>query len=276
MTRADTAFIGFYGVDPQYQGLGIGRELWARSLGRLSENLNVGLYGVPEMVSKYKSAGFVVEDSISMVVFESERGKGDQLKIDILRDLDTLTSFDCSLQVVDSKTEEKLIKKLIQYDSSIQGYPRDRLLRKYLLNDDAPLTLAIVKDHRLTPSQEGAPSSCTLSEAQRITSDEDDFEILGFGCIRGDNNLGGMIGPIYANSNQICEILLKNLLLRYKLEPEYIYSVMPLTSNSFAVELLKTLGFREIEQCSRLFTKFVPSAPYSKVFYVHSPNFSLF
>lgn len=252
ITRPDTAFIGFYGVDPPYQGLGVGRELWAKTLGRLEPSLNVGLHGVPEMVEKYKSAGFVVEDPASMLVYTSESGRADQLKLETLKDIDQLNDCQCSLEIIKGNLSEQLFNAIVSYDQRVQGYSRKGLLRNFLFGDRAPLTIVIVKNNN------------------------DGLEILGYGCIRRDNNSGGMVGPLYANSDDICEIILKNLLSRFRLTQDQIYSFMPLSSNAQAIKILQKLGVQEIERCSRLFTKFVPTAPYSNIYYMHSPNFSLF
>lgn len=344
MTRSDTAFMGFYAIEPRYQKAGIGRELWARTVGRLDPSMNIGLYGVPTMSEKYKKSGFVLEDSIRMLIFESKPNEEDKLKFNELKDIDEFQC--CHIEIIDSNSSELLFKKLIDYDHSVQKFSREKILTYYLRGNDVPLTLAIVRDlnkskscshpacdqHHTSsvnerkssccakPSQESIVEDETLStttksslsispqpsqlhtgstminssndhssstdaisstttreQSHQTTADNNcGYEILGYGSIRIDNNSGGIIGPIYADSSDLCEVLLKNLIHRFDLKKGSIYSVMALSSNKQACKILTKSGLQEIEQCSRMFTKFVPAASLSKVYYVHSPNFTLF
>lgn len=356
MTRPDTAFVGFYAVDPDYQHIGIGRELWSRTLKRLDPATNVGLYGVPAMAEKYKKTGFLLEDATRMLIYESEAGAEQRLNLSLLKDIDELSG--CRLVVIDGNTSETLFKRLVDYDHSVQKFSRNRLLRHYLKGSDVPLTVAILcaggklsahsacdQHHHIgerkssccaKPSQESiiedealsttTNSSLSISANARASSppplsnigelppkssspidipsvagstcpghiaagaaqqdsaaanaaqqaSNDDYEVLGYGCIRYDNNSGGIIGPVYADSSDLCEVILKNLMQRFKLKEGSIYSVMALSSNKQACKILSKVGLIEREQCSRMFTKFVPAASFSKIYFVHSPNFTLF
>lgn len=344
-TRSDTAFLGFYAVHPNYQRIGIGKELWSETLSRFDSTINIGLNGVPTMSEKYKKSGFIFEDTIRMIVYES-LPKGEQpYPTHLLKSLDELMG--CRLVVIDGETDELMFKKLVEYDYSVQKFSREKLLRLYLKGDSVPLTLAIVKDHsrskfasdqttvggQVHPVSERKMSCCakpsevsiiedealstniksslsisssnlcnlplrssspidipsiissavipnqsqeTVVHSSSIDLDLGGCEILGYGCIRLDNNSGGMIGPIYADSGDICEVLLRNLMERFNLQDGHIFSIMALSSNKQASKSLTKIGFNEIEQCSRMFTKFIPAASYSKIYYVHSPNFTLF
>lgn len=357
MTRHDTAFMGFYAVEPEYQGIGIGRELWLKCLKRLEPSVNVGLYGVPAMTEKYKKSGFQLEDSIRMLIYESEPNKESDLNKESLKSLEEIATFGASLELeeITSETSELKLRKLIEYDQSVHRYSREKLLKLYLAGKDIPITIAIVRrannnnrrsanqDQQDDSHQQSAPapapvshqgerkSSCcakpsqaaiiedeTLSTTvkgslsiskssnlgelqprcsspidipsictgqassnaacpspQNSNSGQDELEILGYGCIRADNNSGGIIGPIYAETSDLCEVILSQLLKRFQLPPGKIYSVMALSSNKQASKILLKLGLREIDQCTRMFTKFIPTATFSKIYYVHSPNFTL-
>lgn len=257
--NGETAFIGFYAVEPMYQKLGIGRELWSKTVGNLDENLNKGLYGVPEMVEKYKQSGFVKEDSISMLVYETEP---DILKADLKLDsLCTLSQLDSEGQLKleilngqkigddDHNDQKNLFENLVSFDARVNGFSREQLLKEYLIGNDIPLTVIV-----------SGPNN----------------SIHGYGIIRKDNNLGGIIGPIYANNQQVCEIILHELIDKFALIGGKIFTVMPLTSNQQAVEILKRIGFVEKHECSRLFTKYIPVADMARIFFIHSPNFTLF
>lgn len=283
LARPDTAFMGFYAVEPQFQGLGVGRELWAKTSERLAE-FNVGLYGVPMMSDKYKKTGFKLEDSIRMLIFESEPGQVMQLdRLKSLKDLSN--SNNITLELVESHCET-LIDKLIQYDAAVNKCRRELLLRNYLSPAEAhragaPLTLALVYNRQPTGGDstdenlinERVRESLTISQP---ASDTREKQLLGYACIRADNTSGAMIGPIYADSPDLCEVLLRSLLERFPLPAVGKYSAMSLTSNPSASEILQRLGLCEMDQCSRMFTKFVPDAQAVKIFYVHSPNFTLF
>lgn len=335
--------MGFYAVEPEYQGLGVGRELWARTTGRLDASTNLGLYGVPGMSTKYKKSGFAIEDTIRMLIYESARDTNCPVTTDGLKDIDELLG--CRLVTINSDTDEIIFQKLLDYDQSVQKHSREHLLRLYLRTGNAPLTIAILRDstdsgvvrsdHSGQPQHapERKSSCCARPNQESIFEDETlktgarrsssvvggstnsaellvpratspidipalnacaqsqnhtqdmyanwftearGLEILGYGCIRLDNNAGGMIGPIYADSSELCEVILRNLIDRFHLRPGGVYSVMALSSNKNACKILNKIGLNEMDQCSRMFTKFVPTASFSKIFYVHSPNFSLF
>lgn len=339
ITRSDTAFMGFYAVEPKFQGMGIGRELWAKTTSRLGGSTNVGLYGVPAMSDKYNKSGFKVEDSIRMLIYESAPmdDSGELLNLDHLKDLSELTIDDNSkyrLELIDANTSEEMFNKLIEFDARVNSFSRDKLLKNYLWSSDVPLTFVIVqvKDSSLQvnkqhqqqqqhqqsspgerkssccakPTQESIIEDETLStnlrsslsiSATNVVGDEarlgssgsrpiepssatapvnGTVEIVGYGCIRHDNTSGGILGPIYAESSDICQVILKNLLKHFKLTPGGKYSVMALSSNQEACRLLERVGLIEMDQCSRMFTRFVPTANYAKIYYVHSPNFTLF
>lgn len=331
MNGHDSAFMGFYGVEPQYQGLGIGRELWAKTVARFGASTNVGLYGVPGMSEKYRKSGFILEDSLQMLIFESERGAGNELNIGALKDINQLPISGLRLELIDSRTNESIFNKLIEFDRSVQRFSREKLLRNYLKAEIAPLTYAIVKDHNYSrrnqlnlaagerksfccakPSQESImenetlrtnlKSNLSISNSEEVAfrssapidipspvnspqvtgldhadaSNGTDYEILGYGCIRPDNNAGLIVGPIYADSSDLCEVLLRNLIVGSELQPEGIYSIMALSSNKRACKILTKLGLVQMDQCSRMFTQFAPSASFSKIYFVHSPNFTLF
>lgn len=277
--------MGFYAVEPQYQGLGIGRELWAKTTERLVD-FNVGLYGVPMMSDKYKKTGFKIEDSIRMLIFESEPGQ--VMHLDEIKSLNDPSlqgdATNITLELVDSDCEI-LIDKLIDYDANVNKCKRELLLRNYLSPGEShkagvPITLALMDSQQTDEDvvdeniiHERVRESLTISPTRCAAKTG---QVVGYGCIRADNTNGAMIGPIYANSSDLCEVLLRSLLERFSLPADGKYSAMSLTSNPSASEILQRLGLREMDQCSRMFTKFVPDAQADKIFYVHSPNFTLF
>jgi hypothetical protein len=319
--------MGFYAVDPKYQGIGVGRELWAKTVARLDSSIhNIGLCGVPSMSDKYKKSGFKIEDSTRMLIFESKPDK--RLSIDQLKRTDDLvvgsngnSSGDRSkIELFDNGqlSELGLIGKLIEYDEKVHGHSRDRLLRNYLFEaNEVPLAVALVSSNTSkTPTKRGqtkdeaerkhsycsnqpddranneetlsssAKSSLSISDMmsaqnmagarQELVSQKQAAQILGYGCIRHDNTGGAMVGPLYAKSDDYCEVILRELVDRFAISPGGKYSLMSLTSNPQADKLLRRIGLVQMDQCSRMFTQFIPEASLDQIYYVHSPNFTLF
>lgn len=56
----DFAFVGFYIVEPEYRGRGIGREIWTGALDRHGHR-NVGLDGVVAQIENYRRSGFAID-----------------------------------------------------------------------------------------------------------------------------------------------------------------------------------------------------------------------
>lgn len=347
MTREDTAFMGFYAVDPRYQGIGVGRELWSKTVSRLDDTKNIGLYGVPAMSEKYKKSGFKVEDPIRMLIYESyyeSRGDEDVQTKHVVYPERLMDLHNSNLEVFRTpkskwlvisdqlKTanfnEENLFNRLIEYDQAVNRFSRRKLLENYLLGDEVPLVAVMLKSTMQSDSTAcvigasgGAADEAASTEAGEqfqgqhccgqlkdysqsadkpdeettlssniesnltisstdtsccSTNDEAVYQILGYGCIRDDNTGGAMIGPLYADSDIYCEIILRQLIEKFPLRSGGKYSVMSLTSNSSAAQVLEKIGLRQIDQCSRMFTKFVPEASLSHIYFVHSPNFTLF
>lgn len=318
MTSQDTAFMGFYAVAPKYQGKGIGRELWSHTVARLSKpNHNIGLYGVPAMTEKYNKSGFKMEDSIRMLIFESQPGqvlntgelkclKDVQENCDYCNDLIVVKLGGSKPQKLTKEHVIQFVDELIQYDAEVNKFCRKDLLRNYLINaSETPLTISIVKIERTLKKEEkvasaiigdeqsdvdeglseNVKSSLKISSGSRWPSEhKPDVEsestyksiVVGYGCIRHDNTGGAMIGPLYAQSSDLCEVILRQLIEDFDMKPGGKYSVMSLTSNEKAEKIMKQIGLQEMDQCSRLFTKFIPKASFEQIYYVHSPNFSLF
>jgi len=348
MTRDDTAFMGFYAVKPGFQGLGIGRALWATTKNRLDESKNIGLYGVPSMSSKYKKSGFKIEDCIRMVIYESgfsSNEEGERKHKIYPERLGSLELIDPKLSIIiGSKTgwriigqrpilealnERALFEKMVEFDATVNNFSRRDLLSNYLLGKVKPITIVIVvpkskqkldsplgdkpsqmvgggphgeeagahkcQEHSCCEAQQqtletsGAKTSEHLGENLSVgversltisapdgTSGGDEFRVVGYGCVKDDNTGGGMIGPLYAESDEYYELILQQLIESFPLKAGGKFSVMSLTSNWNAGKILEKIGFREIDQCSRMFTKFVPQASLSHVYFVHSPNFTLF
>lgn len=294
MARPDTAFMGFYAVRPKYQKHGVGKKLWSQTTSRLNQtNINIGLYGVDEMYDKYKRGGFDINDPARLCIFERDLK---QLDLDTLRE--SLDGY--RTEKFDHNSSEEQFKKLVEYDRAILHYSREKLLRLYLKTNDCPLTIMAIKEGQTNNTDQSATTynrvasieeqeevlACCKSTNELSVSDDpkrkDNINettiatISGYGCIRADNTGGCMIGPIYAESSDIAELLTRKLIENYNLPLTNNVLIMSLTTNKQALNIITKAGFHEAEQCGRLFTKFIPSINYSKVYSIHSPNFTLF
>ena len=105
----ETAFIGLYGVDPQYQKLGIGMSMWRKIMEHVGDR-NAGLYAVPEHLAMYRDkAGFKWRDNKQLYIYES----------DTVRTRDLVKSLD-GIHV--DKIDDSLLERVVQYDEHVHRY----------------------------------------------------------------------------------------------------------------------------------------------------------
>lgn len=266
IVRQDTAMVGFYAVKHEFQGRGIGKDLWYKTLSRFDNyTFNLSLFAVPKMVKAYSKLGFTITDNISMCVLEREcleENEDGWETIEEQPDIYVKNNSDSyNINFIYSKCENKeLIDKICNFDTNITGQLRKRFYEYYLRN-----VMSINKDEQ----EDTIPLTVVITD--------DSTNVVAYGCRRNDNTGGATLGPIYANSNELCQMLIVNLLKGYKLRKGTLLSAMTLTCTPYARDLLvEKYSFKEIDRCPRLFTKFVPEADLCKIFCLFSPNFSLF
>lgn len=266
MTTHKTAFLGVYVVDERFQGLGIGKRLFAKCVDpNGSARVNCGLCAVPEKFRIYRDkAHFTVEEGVSIVVYE---GKPRHLK-KWMQNVSEDNEIHLERLVYDDPNEG-LIRKIIDFDTTVHLDIRDRLLRKTFCKDGVITTAAI---------------------------DSNTGEVIGYGCC--SSNIGRlsmiemrnllthlpfavgqtMFGPLYANSDAIAAQLLRDLMdceiseMSIQMGAE---AFMVTTDNRPQVMSLVggQIGLPEVTRCAKLYTRFVPPFNYSKLYLCHTPDF---
>lgn len=281
----DSAFLGFYAVDPKYRSLGIGKILWSKSLERFKDTeINIGLYAVPDMLSKYQNNGFPILDEYKMVIYELRlNSDGQQLRTnyssledndDAMRELENV-----KIEMINSETCEKLFNKLVEFDASVSMYSREKLLTSYIWQKSTTHEKIDNNEDDICVFEEfEAPITVALIKKDPDSDKDDTGTVIAYGCIRDDNFGGAMVGPIYANSVLLYELVFKCLLENYSMKSGQLLSAFTLDANTDGVPLLTKLGFEynRDELCPRLFSKRIPKADFPRIFCIHSPNFSPF
>lgn len=250
MVREDTAFVGFYVVEASLRGKGVGKDMWSKTYDRVYPSMNIGLNAVPYMADKYRSCGMREENSNSLVLYQLPAG--DETLSEKVKQLPGELDDDLRLIEINNETGEALFKKLADYNRQVVGFCREEWLSSFLRGEDVPLTLAIVKG----PAKEE--------------------QLVAFGCIRHDNFGDAMIGPLYANTPELSRIVLRNLIEKLALESDKGYYAMSLKDNLEAAKNLEMLGLKKVDEYARLFSRFIPEAQHSQIFYIQSAGFTLF
>ncbi|XP_054164317.1 uncharacterized protein LOC128962023 [Oppia nitens] len=235
----DTGFIGLYGVDPVYQKLGIGLNMWQKIMAHIGDR-NAGLYAVPEHLVMYRDrAGFAREDSRQMVLYD---GESVRLR-DLVKSMDGIR--------VEPIVGDQLVERVVDYDNrGVHRYSRSRLL----------------------PGVFREPDSVAL-----VAVDEYDDQVVGYGCMRTNNIGKAMAGPVYANNDALAELLVYSLIDRFPTAQTRGLLFMTLDSNPGGIRIADKLGLGKQEQLPRFFNKFVyTDAQWDRVYCIHSPNFAIF
>lgn len=154
-TTHRTAFLGLYVVDPRYQKLGIGVQLFNHCLDNVGRDNNCGLCAIPSKFKIYKDkAGFRVIEGRQMVIAEG-----------VPRDFSSLkppTALDSKYHVVQLCSvdyQDKLVRQIVAYDQTVHLDNRDKLLRINFAKTDT-ITFAVL--------------------------DSESDKVVGYGCNRPD------------------------------------------------------------------------------------------
>ena len=240
--------MGLYAVKPALQGRGIGIKVWTHIMSHIKEK-NAGLYAVPEHQSTYRDrAGFKLEDSIKMSVWESESRPrlGDLVK-------------EIGNVVVQEITSNRL-GSLFSYDRDITRVDRSELLEVVLKERDSIALIALETDQKEVGVNRTAPSQTS--------------RLLGYICCRTNNIGKAMCGPLYANNDAIAELLLFHALSRFHAADKGLL-FMTLDGNPGGDRIADKMGLeREEPSIPRFFTQKIPEADFRRIYCIHSPNFS--
>ena len=240
------AFVGLYAVRPEFQGLGIGIKIWRTIMHHVSDR-NAGLYAVPEHLHTYRDvAGFVLEDSRKMIVYES----------DCLLTTDDLVKAIGNVFVAEISEETE--QRVMEYDESVTHANRSRLLHQ-TFRQEGSLSLVAFETSR------SRPGSSETSEVRKV---------LGYLCLRVNNIGKAMAGPLYADNDGVAELLMSEAIARFPLATSKGLLYMTLDSSPGGIRIADKLKLDYGEHLPRLFTKEIPVADFDRIYCIHSPNFS--
>jgi hypothetical protein len=178
-------------------------------------------------------AGFRVQDSIQVIVYEQFKQIDHSTLISNLPDVHVLP------------VTEQLMSALITYDESVVGHGREQLLRLCLFE----------------------PESFAVAAICDKTS-----QVLGYGHVRLDNAEKLMCGPLYALTEPIAEMIMKQLLVQAPFAYQGLTLMVPdcVPNGSLIAEKLQLPALYLLP---RLFTKHLPVAQFDQIYGIHSPNF---
>ena len=166
-------FIGCYIVSKEYRGKGYGKAIFDAALSSVKLSRLLGLAALSHLEKMYQKTGF--ESVFYGTRFDLHLPTAVECLSDIL--LDSLLSIKC-LEEVDWKT-------LLAYDSQVFGFPRHAFLSKWLCAQGSHTRVAV--------SNEGSVVGYVVVRPTFIKQD------------------GFKIGPLFADSEPIAEMLLKTV-----------------------------------------------------------------
>jgi hypothetical protein len=242
----ETAFIGLYAVRPEYQGLGIGIRMWQEVMDHVGER-NAGLYAVADHIHTYRDlAGFRVEDSIRMIVYESDC---------ILTTDDLVKAIG---NVVVTEITEQFFDRVADYDHRVTHVDRRQLLR-------------LIVDQKDTLSLVAFETSLSRPGGQEETEVR---KVLGYLCIRVNNIGKAMAGPLYAENDAVAELLVSEAIKKFPIASQKGILFMTFDCSPGGIRIAEKLKLDYIEHLPRFFTRKIPVADFDRIYCISSPNFS--
>lgn len=243
------AFLGLYAVRPEFQGLGIGIKIWKAIMHHVGER-NAGLYAVPEHLHTYRDlAGFSVQDSIRMIVYESDCLLTTQ---DLVKAIGNVLVTEITDQVFD---------RVARYDQSVAHVDRSHLLRLTFQQKDT-LSLVAFETNCSRPGSE--------SETNEVR------KVVGYISFRLNNIGKAMAGPLYADNDAVAELLVNEAIQKFPIACSKGLLYMTLDSSPGGIRIAEKLKLDYSEHLPRLFRKAIPVADFNRIYCIFSPNFSPF
>ena len=205
-------FIGLYIVKPEYRGCGYGHKLWQKAMEYLDDVRCIGLEAAPHLVGKYSEWGF--KNASQTIRWQLLNTDTDQHKHKFPKNnsLTVVTGPDIPLETIK------------QYDAEREFTARPHFISQWLKHPSGQV-IALV-DHKRFCHGFARIRPCLLSTGE-----------------------GWRIGPILADSSDLAEILITNLLKKNK-------GVILIDSpqiNSNAQSLLANMGFKQISATTRMY-----------------------
>ncbi|KAG8183637.1 hypothetical protein JTE90_005625 [Oedothorax gibbosus] len=232
------SFVGLYAVKGTHRGRGLGPLVWKRAMERVGRR-NAGLNSVPKHLRTYRDvAGFGNVASWAtricggVPVFGGRPEEPEGVQIVQIR--------------------ATLLPGLINYDASIHGYDRSKIVTLTTSEDDS---------YSLAATRNGTGRVCGYGSIRR--------------CVQGPL----LVGPLYADRKDVARVLLHHLVEGYPggggLSETVTIAVI--SCNSEAVGMVEGLGLKVTgEEVPRCYTKEQVHADFGRVFGQHALNFSPF
>ena len=230
----DLAFIGQFGVRPEYQRLGIGSELWRKAIEHIGSDRNIGLYARKSMVEKYRNKynfTFIPGRTVCFFV-----GKVD---------------FNQLIQAIDGISvipiSDHNIEKVIQYDKEVcDGLDRSASIQEMI----------------------------KISEYVNAVAVNQLNEVLGYCVIQISINCNkGVVKPLYANDEKIAELLLSKCCQSMANIKTNGLIIPTFNTNTKSISIAKRLGLDLAEEAPILFNKRIVSGNLDCIYCITSPCF---
>ncbi len=225
--NASYGFIGLFIVTSEYRGNGYGCELWKHALNHLENLPCIGLEAAPSRITDYSKWGFKASsDTTRWQLIHSDK----LLKDNLL--------FNNQFEQLHLLEGHNIPSNSIQaYDAKREPSPRPHFLSDWL-NHSAGKVLALV-DRDNNCHGFGRIRPCLLKEGE-----------------------GWRIGPLIADSDELAELLIRNLTERH---PGIILLDSP-GLNPGANDLCERLGFNKSSQTLRMYKGTQPTIQMKDVY----------
>ncbi|XP_067137432.1 uncharacterized protein [Centruroides vittatus] len=153
-----------------------------------------------------------------------------------------------SLKSVEVKTiDESILDDVIDYDCKVHGFDRSKIVR-------------------LSTNETGSVAVAAKTERG----------VCGYGSITKNIQGTSLVGPLYADSREVAEILLWHLIQKFPTTLEDGLTIMAIDCNPHAVEVANTLGLKKMMEVPRCYRKNEVAANFNKIYGQHALNFSTF
>ncbi|KAG8199281.1 hypothetical protein JTE90_003703 [Oedothorax gibbosus] len=229
-------FGGVFFVQEKFRSQGIGQQLRNACLKHIGDR-NAAANAVPGKLDSFKSGGLPIqEDRFTTLEYHT---------ISWPRDFSSFPDIPPP-GVEICNFEECHLPKIYVYDEKIVGFSRQKNMRLNILERGSRTLVAI-----------GAGGS-----------------LVGFGTVKKTVLDEVRIGPLYADSPDVAEVLLRRL----SAVPEHGsgFTLVTTSANSAARGWMRRLGVNVREECDRLYRKRKLDADLGKVFAMLDVNFSPF
>lgn len=239
-------FLGFYIVQPQFRGMGLGREIWNAGMKHL-EGRNIGLDGVLEQQKMYERKGFWTcyksirhqgaGTGIERTGIKARAGHERRAGSESRTGLESSAGPESNAEGM-KYISEVPVEDLLAYDDQFFPVPRHVFIKSWI-------------------RQPGVIAIGALNKG----------ELVGYGVLR-ECNQGYKIGPLFADNEKVADALFSALCDHAPQgEPVFLDTPEP---NLAALDLAKRHHMQPVFETVRMYTKDDPGLPVDRIFGVTS------